>query len=70
MLSEQIAEYVATLKFKPDNQSLQKADQWLRIVERKIQRFSNKIAKQNPIDSMFTANTTKLTAKLKRDEQK
>ena len=69
MLSEQIAEYWASFKIKPDANSVRKLDQWLRVVEAKIQRTSRKLEKQDVMGGLFKVDNAKLAQQLNKSLQ-
>jgi phage tail tape-measure protein len=66
MYSEQIAEYFASVKFKPDSQSFRKMEQWLRVVEKKIERTANRINKQDLMGGLFKVDNAKLASSLNK----
>jgi hypothetical protein len=66
MFSEQIAEYIVKVGAKPDPQSFRKMEQWLSVVEKKIQRTANRINKQDLMGGLFKIDNAKLAANLNK----
>lgn len=66
MYSEQIAEYFASVKFKPDTASLKKVDQFFSIAEKRIARVVQRIEKQDVMGGLFKVNNAKLASQLNK----
>jgi len=66
MFSEQIAEYFASVKFKPDTASLKKVDQFFSIAEKRIARVVQRIEKQDVMGGLFKVNNAQLARQLNK----
>lgn len=63
-----IADYIASLRLKPDLQSLKKADRWFQLLDSKVARYSKKISKSGNL--LGVGQTVKGITDLQKAEDK
>lgn len=66
MISEQIAEYWGSFKFKVDPTSAQKLDQSLKSIERRLNKFSANMQGRNSLQGLFKIDHTRVANDLNR----
>lgn len=62
----QIAEFFASLRIKPDQQSIHRADRWLKTFEKRLQRSARRVEKSNVLGTMLGLKERKVTKQVQR----